>query len=419
MNTPKPTTAIRSFVIVLYGGDFQELAQVRVPVTVAAPFANRLFRELLPEGGRQVEEPWYWLLPHYLDEPALRRADFPLGPTSLTSTRYDPAAEPPPRVVMHPSAFLRYFNVRLADFQTELYQGDYSVDDIFLAGAEWLARRLMEKGRVLPEQGPFYYAVVASRDEVRHASPDLFPPEAYAVEGVFQLPPLEDDRPRTIFRKLPSDPLIERDLASFGSTVTVGRGAVGQGHVVLHAKVLDLLQHHLPLSDAVEDGGYLLGVPYRQPGSPNNEEDSAFRWLVEITDVLPAQGAWGSRALLLFTGDTWSQMARTRDRDFPDKKLIAWFHTHLFPASDEFGLSGLDQDLHRRYLTRPWQVAILINLDASGGREVRCFQRGPEGDLVESTFQVISDGHHSMASLPAAQPDEDTYHDSSRPDQPG
>jgi hypothetical protein len=92
---------------------------------------------------------------------------------------------------------------------------------------------------------------------------------------------------------------------------------------------------------------------------------------------------------LLFTGETWSQLNRLRDRDYPDRKLVSWFHTHLFEASDSFGLSGLDQDLHRRFLTKPWQVAVLLNINFKGERTVRCFQRGPDGDLVECLFEVI------------------------------
>jgi hypothetical protein len=51
----------------------------------------------------------------------------------------------------------------------------------------------------------------------------------------------------------------------------------------------------------------------------------------------------------------------------------------------------MDQDLHRRYLTKPWQVAVLLNVDAEGHRTVRCYQRGPAGDLVECEFGVIDE----------------------------
>jgi hypothetical protein len=46
--------------------------------------------------------------------------------------------------------------------------------------------------------------------------------------------------------------------------------------------------------------------------------------------------------------------------------------------------------MHGWYLPQPWQVALLLNLEDNGERTVRCFQRGPEGDLVETPFAVFS-----------------------------
>ncbi|MDX9954938.1 MAG: hypothetical protein RBT75_12615, partial [Anaerolineae bacterium] len=129
--TEPPKAAIRSFIVVLYNGCMEEVGRFHVPVSVAAPFTNRLFESVLP--GCQVREPWYSLLPQYSDGSPFKRAPYPVGLTSLTSTRYAPEEEPPPRVTLHPHAALRSFTVRLLDYQTELYKGDYSVDDIFLA----------------------------------------------------------------------------------------------------------------------------------------------------------------------------------------------------------------------------------------------------------------------------------------------
>jgi len=222
------------------------------------------------------------------------------------------------------------------------------------------------------------------------APEDFFPPEAFQVEGVFQLPPLDKDRKRITFRKVTPVPLPECDLERYVNTHTQGRGKPGDGRIMMNADVYQALREEIFLNPKAEDGGYLLGIPYRQPGSPESEDDPEFRWLIEITDVIQAENAWGRPALLLFTGETWSKISRRIDKDYPDKKLVSWFHTHLFKASDEFGLTGLDQHLHRRFLTKPWQVAVLLNIDTTNDdREVRCFQRGPEGDLVECTFEVF------------------------------
>ncbi len=384
---------IRSFAVVLYNnrGD-QETGRFSVPISVAAPFTNRVIAEALPATAQTTQEPWYRLVPCYHTDPPLHRAVKPAGLTSLYGKHYLPANEPPPRVTLHPEARVRYFSVSILDFETPIYQGDYSVDDIFRAGAEYLARAWIEKGNMDALAGPFYYAVIPSEQEVRTMNADLFPAEAYQVEGVFQLPLLSRDRPRTRFTRLKPDPLPARRPESFGPLETLGRGPLRQNRIFIPRPIYQRLMTELDFSATAEEGGYLLGMPYRQPRSPADEDDPEFSWLLELTHYLPAEATWGSAALLMFTGESWSQVNRRRDIDYPEQKLAAWFHTHLFAASDEFGLSGLDQDLHRRFLTKPWQIAVLLNIDFEGGRELRCFQRGPEGDLVECQYHIFDPG---------------------------
>src|SRR4051794_26180210 len=130
---------VRSFVLTLYDRSLQARATFTVPVAVAAPFANRLLREAVPGGGARGRGPWDLLLPHPPHPPPLVRATAPEGPTSLLGTRYTPGAEPLPRVRLHPQAHVRHFSVCLLDFQQEIYRGEYTVDDVLLAAAEFLA----------------------------------------------------------------------------------------------------------------------------------------------------------------------------------------------------------------------------------------------------------------------------------------
>jgi hypothetical protein len=378
---------VRSFSIVLFDSELKKCVAVSVPTSITAPFANRLLREVISGEANTIREPWYLLVPHSSNHAPLRRSIQPEGPTSLYGNRYDPETEPLPRVIIHPRANITHFTVQLLEFQRPIYQGDYSVDDIFRAGAEFLARRLIKQGK-LQATASLYYEVFTSQKGVNTVSPDGLPANVYEVEGVFKLPPRSDDRERTVFHKLQPDPLPERSLMSYGDVLTLGRPGPTGGTIMLSASVYEALQRNLQLSTTVEDGGYLLGTPYRQTGSIEDEDDSGFRWLLEVTDVIQAEAVWGRIGSLLFTGETWSRITRRRDRDFPDKKLVAWFHTHLFSATDDFGLSGMDQDLHRRFLTKSWQVAVLLNIH-KGQRTVRCFQRGLEGELVECLFHVF------------------------------
>ncbi len=54
---------VRSFFVVLYDADRKELASYQVPVSIVAPFANRMAREVLkiPDWGSTLSEPWYLL----------------------------------------------------------------------------------------------------------------------------------------------------------------------------------------------------------------------------------------------------------------------------------------------------------------------------------------------------------------------
>ena len=212
------------------------------------------------------------------------------------------------------------------------------------------------------------------------------------VEGVFKLPALAGDRERTVFTRVADAPLPVRAAESYAGARTHGTGAEGNGCVLMSDEVYRALLGEMELSAEVENGGYLLGEAFRQPSGPEAERDAGFRWLLEITEVVPAEAAQGKRGSLLFTGETWSRMTRQRAREHPDKKLVGWFHTHLFKSSEKFGLSDLDQDLHRRFLTKAWQVAVLVNINPrSRERTVRCFQREAEQpqDLIECPFKVL------------------------------
>lgn len=379
---------VRSFTIVIFDSGLEKCVRVKLPIAVTAPFANRLLKEILPGQANEIREPWYLLIPQCSHKRPLHRAAKPEGPTSLYGTRYEAEKEPLPRLVMHPEAHITHFTVQLLEFQRPLYQGEYSVDDVFQAGVEFLARQLIKQGKIEAAER-LYYEVHTSAQEVNTVSPDVLPANVYEVEGVFKLPLRSDDQERTVFHKLQPDPLPERTPESYGDVLTLGRPGPDAGTIMLSADVYNALLRDLQLSSTVEDGGYLLGTPYRQPGSIEHEDKVGFRWLLEVTDVIQAEAALGRIGSLLFTGETWSRITRRRDRDFPDKKLVAWFHSHLFAASAEFGLSGMDQDLHRRFLTKPWQVAVLLNIH-KGQRTVRCFQRGAEGELVECLFHVFN-----------------------------
>ncbi|MDM8515091.1 hypothetical protein QUF76_02740 [Desulfobacterales bacterium HSG16] len=379
----------RSFIMSLYDSGFKLCENFIFPLTMIAPFGNRIFRELIPDKLKTAREPWYYFVPYFSEHDPVKRSTHPIGPTSLCGRQYFPEKEPLPRAELHPDTFVTGFKFIIYDFKTVLFEGEYFADDIFQALAEYLGRKQIEKGRIKMEDSPFYYKVDVQPHEVRTVPDDLFPPEAYDVEGVFRLPQLSKTRKRTKFRKIVPEPFPVRDFTYYSHTQTAGRGRPGENRIIMKTDVYHALLEKIEFSKDIEMGGFLAGYPFRQPNSPENEDDPEYRWQVEITDLIEAEGAWGKPLSLLFTGDTWSRSRIRMDKDFKGKELVSWFHTHLFRATDDFGLSGWDIDLHERFLTRPWQVAVLVNIGKNGDREVRCFQRWVGGELDECLFEVI------------------------------
>lgn len=385
--SPSPYS-IRSFIILLYDPDKQEIGSYQVPIAVAAPFANRLFRELLPQ--QHMQEPWYTLSPYTINDKPLDRALHPFGPTSLYGQQYDPATQPHPPIKLHPDAPVRYFVIKLYDVQEEKYTGAYSVDDIFLHGASYLLHHGPLKGKTNLSPTPYYYEVIPNTKAINQIPADWLPEKMYETEGIFSLPVRAKDEPRIKFSKIQAPILPEKPLAAFPPVTRYGQGEQQMGQVIVPRHIYRQWRRRLQLSHINEEGGYIVGNVYRQPGSDPREEDTSFRWIVEVTDILMAQEAVGTPVSLLFTHDTWSLARRQRGREHPQRELVGWWHTHPFPATDTFGLSGWDQDKHAQFFTRPYQIAILLNIESQNPRTVRCYQRNPDGILVETPYAVIS-----------------------------
>jgi len=162
-----------------------------------------------------------------------------------------------------------------------------------------------------------------------------------------------------------------------GSFPAGGRPAA----VVLGLQAYQALADH-PFSPHVEEGGFLVGYRHVIPGDPGRD-------MLEVTAAPAAQCPDASRSRLTFPGESFLRLGEFlawRDRG---EVLLGWYHTHLFQASLAFGLSDIDVRFHQAVFRRPWQVAALINLHASG-RVLRIYQRAEGGDLVEVRFRAQS-----------------------------
>lgn len=159
--------------------------------------------------------------------------------------------------------------------------------------------------------------------------------------------------PRLQIRRLPEEPPPLADFADFG--LTPPDNLTAPVAVLLAPELHERLMKQ-PLSDEVEEGGFLVGRVFRHRG-PGPE------FLVLLDDVPKARHSGASLLHFTFTGDSFAAIRRELPEDRERGRLVGWYHTHLFPAREEMGLSTIDVDLHGSTFLQPWQLAGLINLE--------------------------------------------------------
>jgi proteasome lid subunit RPN8/RPN11 len=113
-----------------------------------------------------------------------------------------------------------------------------------------------------------------------------------------------------------------------------------QPAVVMEAEVARKIRQHSRSSMKAEVCGVLLG---------SAEQD---RTVIEacIPGVNAAQGG----AHVTFTQDTWEHIYKIKDQQFPDMKIVGWYHSH--PGFGVF-LSEHDLFIQENFFSGPHQVA--------------------------------------------------------------
>lgn len=120
--------------------------------------------------------------------------------------------------------------------------------------------------------------------------------------------------------------------------------------IFIHQRANRYVSRHACRNSDREVGGVLLGHVYRDPG-----DDLLYP---VITDAVVARFATEARGHLTFTHETWRDLNRQREKHFPNKRVVGWYHTH--PGLDIF-LSQMDLFVHRNFFRQPWQVAMVID----------------------------------------------------------
>ena len=106
------------------------------------------------------------------------------------------------------------------------------------------------------------------------------------------------------------------------------------------AAVLQSIRQHARRSMGAEICGVLLG----------HSDDDCTSVDACIAGEKAAQGA----SHVTFTQNTWEHIYSIKDKDFPEKKIVGWYHSH--PGFGVF-LSSHDTFIHENFFSVPQQVA--------------------------------------------------------------
>ncbi len=75
---------------------------------------------------------------------------------------------------------------------------------------------------------------------------------------------------------------------------------------------------------------------------------------VQIDECIAGKDAAQAGTHVTFTQDTWEHIYKVKDAEFPDERIVGWYHSH--PGFGIF-LSEHDTFIHRNFFSAPGQVA--------------------------------------------------------------
>lgn len=113
-----------------------------------------------------------------------------------------------------------------------------------------------------------------------------------------------------------------------------------QASVAVSGEVVRQIRQHARSSPSAEICGVLIGQD--RPGK------------IEIQASIPGANAEEAGAHVTFTQDTWEHIYQVKDKQYPDERIVGWYHSH--PGFGVF-LSDHDTFIHKNFFASPGQVA--------------------------------------------------------------
>ena len=119
--------------------------------------------------------------------------------------------------------------------------------------------------------------------------------------------------------------------------------------IFIHSITLEEVDEYLSGDLNNEQGGVLLGEICV------NKEGKKF---ILINDLIIAKHSNSSLSRLTFTHETWDYINEVREKDFPEKKILGWFHSH--PGHTVF-LSNFDIFIQENFFNMYYMVAYVFD----------------------------------------------------------
>ncbi len=148
------------------------------------------------------------------------------------------------------------------------------------------------------------------------------------------------------------------------------KSATGQPFLLVDSDVVRKIRQHARSSSSTEICGVLIG----------QDKDNR----IEVTASIEGENADQAGAHVTFTQDTWEHIYAVKDKEFPNQRIVGWYHSH--PGFGIF-LSEHDTFIHRNFFSSPGQVAWVYDPQSD---EEGCFG-WVNGRIVRLTRIAVQD----------------------------
>lgn len=139
-----------------------------------------------------------------------------------------------------------------------------------------------------------------------------------------------------------------------------------QPRVLVSGEVLRQVRQHARSNSKTEVCGVLIG----------NENGNT----TEIDACIAGVNAAQAGTHVTFTQDTWEHIYKTKDKEYPEHRIVGWYHSH--PGFGVF-LSDHDTFIHENFFSSKMQLAWVYDPHSD---EEGCF--GWSGDRIERLSEI-------------------------------